>query len=64
MPFTRLAKRYHDCPLPTTRDDGGKLVLGDEWRCDENVDGSPCGKTWRWSDSQMEGTYWKSLSKG
>jgi hypothetical protein len=63
MPFTKLVDD-HRCDTPKTRDDGSKLVIGDEWACDatmRNSSGSKCNKKYRWTDSQMDGAYWKPL---
>lgn len=64
MPFIKLADN-HSCQPPETRDDGSKLVIGDEWRCDATLtDGSgrTCNRTWRYSDSQREGKYWSPIT--
>lgn len=63
MPFTKLANS-HRCSPPAHRDDNTNLVIGDEWRCDEETtdsSGSICGKQYRFSDSQRDGKYWMPI---
>jgi len=67
--FIKLVER-HSCQLPKTRDDGGALVAGDEWQCNEEIRAStdprvdatvPCGKKYRWINDQREGWLWMPL---
>lgn len=65
MPFLKLTNN-HKCILPTNRDDGSALQIGDVWRCDEKLEitnengisNIPCGKIYELKFDQREGTYW------